>query len=318
MESASFHLFSTFPLEIRRQIWKECLPEPRIIDLELMNSKHQRLNNRIVRCGGPWFWATKSKTFLPTLQVSKEAREFTLESYKPTNIRTGHGLHPTSTIYVDFKRDTLYRYRYQYDPLFQIHRPYQILMDNASSWMSHTTQLALPFFTLHAFRYFESHEEDLNYLQWPEYRVPALRILLLVCMHFPALKTLLLVLDGRDDQIEGKTDIVDASTLPYNKHYFGRDAAVKLAEQQLVEDLQRKRPDVIVPQIKVAIFKNREEIDTASLENRWCQLKRWGKRESAPSICEPICTHSRWFRCPCTIDGGNESSSESSGSEWEK
>ncbi|KUJ10455.1 uncharacterized protein LY89DRAFT_740166 [Mollisia scopiformis] len=298
-----FALFPLFPVEIRLNIWNRSFPEPRIIDLKLINSKGESLNQKNRTIDGPWHWASTSSFSLPLLQVNHEARRLMLQSYKPTNICQQNG----AILYIDFERDTVYRACYQCDPLFQFDLTHDTVVSNASSWTSNVTNLALH---LTVFKGRDASGQtivcpSLDTFSLPSARQGPLRNLHTVCMHFPALRKLWIVIDGRDDQFVGKDEIVDPS--PQHGDWFLHIKMVDAlgAIELVVEDSRNQQPDSSLPQINLGLLTNGQDNELAT--------RRWYYDFAGRKFEQPTANSGRFFRAPGDSDSESSGLSEDDG-----
>jgi hypothetical protein len=101
----SFHPFPRLPKELRLEIWRHGLPEPRLINFNLMihNIRRRRFVDRDL------FWTAQSTPLSQCLRlVNCEARDVFNEAYHLMVLRKEGNQHGTSILQVDHTMDTMY------------------------------------------------------------------------------------------------------------------------------------------------------------------------------------------------------------------
>jgi hypothetical protein len=116
METPTFHSFPRLPKELRLDIWKLALPDPRIIEFSLKTRNIHALTK------GPdwvapapwmqvnWHWAADGEKLNTSLaRTSAEAREVFNEAYDTVKaIDRGDGNPMSTTARIDYRRDVIY------------------------------------------------------------------------------------------------------------------------------------------------------------------------------------------------------------------
>jgi 2EXR family len=269
---STFHHFSGLPKEIRLQIWKYAMPPPRLIEFRFINKEDPSIRDHYGWFRkGDWTWKTSSAPHPSLLGVSSEARKVVLEFYRCVSI-CDKKTRDSVRIYIDFERDTILLPRLAFDCLVDIveecnRRVREYLVPG---WASSIRNVAIitqghrsvlrdltmsPFVGLFAAS---------DKAKWQQSDV---NFLVSVFEHFPRLKWLLLVIDGRMPDTGAPFKLVEP-TAAYEDRYEenGRSKALDWV-QQLQHDLRAKG---LTPRdicVELSLLINGE--DTPELERRW-------------------------------------------------
>lgn len=268
MTTTYFHQFPLLPKELRVQIWKNALPEPRIIELNLIDKLHPTLylwqthgedDNEFV-------WETASPPInIPLLRASREARLATLESYENKGIYY-HGTNTWTYVYVDFSRDTFYLNR---DEHMHVMCGFAMDIPEDLYWTARVQNLAVNL-GMFAIRNIGEIPRYSRFEQFwtPEGQADVIRDLLDIFENFPALKKFNFALDGRNPIFGGPVEIIEP-TAEFEDYWEpdGRTLASAWIPDTLSE-LHRQRPQVrIPPQVGLKLLTNGKDME--HLERRW-------------------------------------------------
>ena len=259
-----FHCFSKLPKEIRQEIWRFALPEPRFIEL---TARNQERPHRIYRRAGKAtevLWTALSPPLL-LLNVNHEARQTTLESYEPS-AAWDQSATPWRRAYVNYSKDVLY---FTADSLQAL---LHFLNGDAAPQMLVPLNLAKVSTLSVEARFGHRYCENRRTLQPSDDcrgRSRAIRNLGALFATFPKLKRLLFVIDGRDSGFGGPDHLVKATeehedySLPN-----GREAMMHWTSQ-LIEEVGSRNPGLLVPAVGLSLLVNGSGHSEAHLERRW-------------------------------------------------
>jgi hypothetical protein len=315
MHPLEFHAFSDLPKEIRLQIWKHALPSPRLIEIFFSNKNDPTIQNHYGwHFKGEWIWASSPIPRSSLLDVVDEARRVLLESYEQVSI-SNEVESNSSTIFVDFARDTLLLKRLAIDCLVDMASEWNASIRKfpVPGWVSQVQNLAVithgyrswapdwamsPFLGLSAVRnQVKNQEKDVDFL-------------ISVFETFPRLKLLCLVIDGRKPGV----DVNDSVTLsePTDEHedYYEENGRIKALEwvQKLQSELKLKLQTPRDCSLRLSLLITGE--DTAELERRWDYING-GCRFCAPEYIG----HRPWSTSPQSSRRSSEVDEDDSDSE---
>jgi hypothetical protein len=268
MTTFCFHHFPLLPKELRVQIWKEALPEPRVIELKLVDKLHPTLYTwQVPKDDNEFVWKTTSPPIsIPLLRVSREARLATLEWYENRGLYY-HGTDTWTCVYVDFSRDTFYLNIDENVHLIVGFEGWDISSD--LYWATKAQNLAV---NLGIFGERNIGEipryARFEQLWTPEGQAVVIQEFLDLFQNLPALKELNFVLDGRNPIFGGPVEIIEP-TAEFEDYWEpdGRTLASAWIPDTLSE-LHRQRPEVkIPPKVGLKLLTNGK--DTEHLERRW-------------------------------------------------
>ena len=273
MQLGTFHPFPLLPKELRLEIWKLALPDPRVIELSLLRSDYPlRLPQRYYRASrGAWWWvASASPTTFPLIRTNAEARSIALASYERCEIlnRNDTVRHP---MYINFSKDTIFVTRDAVDDLKEVlvgsHRRVRFM-----NWRTKVRNLALPLDILERPGYLRA-----ALIPGPEPADPkgfkeATRYIADIVRTFPGLKDLSLVIDARNPGFGGDAEIIESTSEHEDyEEPEGRELASSWIPEVLA-GLASESSDVQLPSVRLALLINGR--DTPELERRWTTCER--------------------------------------------
>ncbi|CZR67698.1 uncharacterized protein PAC_17597 [Phialocephala subalpina] len=227
----TFEPFTRFPKELRLQVWKCILPEPRIIDVEIIEKKGERLR-------------------------------------RPTSLQpaSGTGSAPRHNNFAA-AANVLYRASFRFDPLFEENVAKDFDSRLTSWWVQKTEMLGvhLTFIKANFLGVIDSNMDGFKCFNEASGRAHAVPCLLTLIETSRRLKQILIVIDGRDARFSGPVEIIEP--LPGSVEFREADGylfALK-AISLIVADLKAQRPDLSSPEIKLALLTNGE--GTVTLKN---------------------------------------------------
>ncbi|PVH74001.1 hypothetical protein DL98DRAFT_40963 [Cadophora sp. DSE1049] len=272
MQPQTFHPFPLLPKELRMEIWKLALPDPRITELSFMCTDDPlRLPRRYRRTSrGAWSWmATATPITFPLIHINVEARAYALSTYELCGIpnQSDPTRHP---MYIDFSKDTIFITREAQDRLGEV------LVGNYrgvrfTNWRSKVRNLAVPLAVLRKSQYSRAAlipgpgpADPNGYEEATQYLAATIRT-------FPNLQDLSLVIDGRNSGFGGDVEMIE----PTSEHEDyevseGRELA-SCWIPEVLEKLKMLSPDVAIPSVHVSLMTNGH--DTPELERRWNYLR---------------------------------------------
>jgi hypothetical protein len=193
--------FSHLPIEIRLQIWKLSLPDPRLI--EIYPDFFSSLACRRPTLSKHGNWVTSSDPVkIPLLQVNKEARNTALESYQKVVLCDRKHVFLTS-FYIDLKRDTVLCTKNSFESLLQ--HQHSSTLDDLSRWIYKVRNIGIPVRD-HGFWSTRFH-----HFLVPQNDISSLRQLSEFCSRFPHVQRLYFIIDGRDKEFKGSEELAEAT-----------------------------------------------------------------------------------------------------------
>jgi hypothetical protein len=262
---SKFTCFKRLAPELRLKIWEDALPEPRIIDLQLLNEHGEQLSD-LRSSGWQWCYTSRKNNLEALSQTNHEARDVYLKSYQKTDILEQLGGF-SRKFYIDFSRDIFY-------PNSRLYRSSSRALDSEvargflarpnSAWTYKTTLLAVHPSTL-------SKIFDYGHLMGSmglmAARGRATEFLLHTFLEFPKLQHLRVVIDGRNKVFSGPHEIVEPSEANEDYVYFGCRAVIQAGFADFLKHLKEQNPEISIPKTELALIINGK--DTAKWERRW-------------------------------------------------
>lgn len=255
----TLHDFKRLPIELRLKIWEDAIPDPRVIDLKLLNSHNQTADDPSPEMED-WQWTYKPPSEINHValsQVNRESREVYLKTYQRTDLFESLGGF-TRKLYVDFSRDILYRNCWIYDfwsnDLSKL--PDTFAQAN-SKWAKDTELLAvrpsiLRPWSIGGFGTIEERTEQ---------------TILNLIASFPKLKHLRLIIDGRGTRIPGPHEIVELPDAGSGSDSLSQKVHAETALAKLLEHIKEQNPSVSIPRTELALLINGK--DHPGWERRW-------------------------------------------------
>ncbi|KAG4422244.1 hypothetical protein IFR04_004624 [Cadophora malorum] len=271
--NVAFTVFSLLPKELRLEIWKRALPEPRLIEMTFIDREWplRRLLTRRDQPGA-WVWvATTNDISLPLLRVNAEARSLTLGSYTLVQICTQtHSI--GQQIYIDFYRDTIYFARYSQERLFDVLDGRFAEIQHTGMLTSKARSLAINLGSLSKgpWNWDPDTYPGVEHLSSAEGRTDASKLFVKMFRSFPKLRELFVVVDGRHPDLGGSVEIARPSS---DQEDFYEPAGQDIAKRWIPEALNKVReisPDLHQPRVALAVLTNGS--NSAILERRWDYL----------------------------------------------
>lgn len=260
MSTSTFHPFPRLPKELRLDVFKLALPEPRIIECRFANYPYLGIQgDSLPTPGDNCVWVANAPLTSHLQLVSSEARDVFLQTYTIVSLadesNSGQDWKPTTA--VDFNRDTLYFKTYDWGRRTSGIEGFVFIERGVALWADKVKTVALDLAIMEEISPVRPYAGYKALYFYPDVR--AVGIIEKVLGTFPSLEQLYLVIDGKDPQTEAPRRMVN----PMDSDYYacwhelsGRHRAINWIPNT-VAALQAKRNATIPLKINLKLLVNR-------------------------------------------------------------
>lgn len=259
MSASTFHPFPRLPKELRLDIFKLALPEPRIVECRFANYSHLGTREQPLPApGDDCVWVANAPLTSHIQLVSSEARHVFLQTYTivPLADESNGSQDWKPTTAVAFDRDTLYFKTYDSGRRTSGIEVFDFVQRGVAPWADKVKTVALDLAIM----------EETGARPYAGYRamffypdVRTVGIMEKILGTFPALEQLYLVIDGKDPRTEAPrrmVDPMDSDDYACWHELSGRHRAMNWIPNT-VAALQAKRNARIPLKINLKLFVNR-------------------------------------------------------------